>query len=154
MTSVHRIVRPRFEAAAWTGEGAAKHGGRWNHPGRPVVYCGGSLALAAMEMLVHLDRRDLLATYRHARVDVDPSLVLDLPADALPPGWGADAPGSASRDLGDGWLRDGQSVALRVPSVVVPGELNVLLNPRHADFARLTFGEFVPFRFDPRLLKR
>jgi len=53
--------------------------------------------------------------------------------------------------MGDAWIKSGRPAALRVPSVIVPGEFNYLLNPRHPDFSNLKFGEPAAFLFDPRL---
>ncbi|QOV89890.1 RES family NAD+ phosphorylase [Humisphaera borealis] len=153
MIRVYRIVKPRYEASAWTGEGASKNGGRWNHPGTPCVYCGGSLALTSLEMLVHLESADVLQAYRVAWIDVDPAQVRDTPVAILPADWDAEPATNASRDFGTAWLAARQTVALRVPSVILPAEHNILLNPRHPDFAALARSAFQPFNFDPRLLK-
>ena len=153
MIRVYRIVKPKHEAGAWTGEGAARYGGRWNHPRAPCVYCGGSLALAALELLVHLEAADVLKAYRAAWIELDPSRVRDVAPAELPVGWDDEPTTHVSRDLGTDWLYEGATVALRVPSVVVPAEYNVLLNPRHSDFPALIRGRFEPFRFDPRLAK-
>lgn len=50
---VWRLARSAYTAP--TGEGAKKYGGRWNLPGQAVVYTSESLALAAVEALVHAD---------------------------------------------------------------------------------------------------
>ena len=101
---VHRIVKPRHEAGAWSGEGASEHGGRWNHPGTPCVYCGGSLSLAALEMLVHLEAADILNAYRTAWIQLDEAQIRDFAAEDLPVGWDQEPATHASRDLGTQWL--------------------------------------------------
>lgn len=117
-----------------------------------MVYLGEGVAIATLEVLVHLPRPALLAVaYRLLRVDIPDELARDLPESALPAGW--DDPGSsaASAPVGSAWAESRASVALRVPSAVVPFERNVLLNPEHPGFGRLTFGEAMPFLFDRRL---
>ena len=52
---VWRICRARFAAEAFSGSGARRFGGRWNSPGVPMVYASSSLALAAIELFVHLE---------------------------------------------------------------------------------------------------
>jgi RES domain-containing protein len=125
-----------------TGEGARIFGGRWNSPGRPVVYFAEHPALAALEVRVHLDLPfELLpADFVLMRVWVPDGLVAD---------------GSANRletvAAGDLWLREARSAALRVPSVLIANAWNVLLNPRHPDAAGASIVTTEPFRFDPRL---
>ena len=57
------------------------------------------------------------------------------------------------RDLGSGWAASGRSAALRMPSAVVDGDWNVLLNPRHADFSKIQVAALKPFRFDGRMFR-
>lgn len=119
-----------------------------------MVYLGEGVAIAALEVLVHLPRPALLASaYRLLRVDIPEQLARDLPESALPGGWDDPASTSASAPVGSAWQASRASVALRVPSAVVPFERNVLLNPEHPDFARLAFGEPMPFLFDRRLAR-
>lgn len=153
MLRVYRITKTKHLASAWTGEGARLNGGRWNNPGVPCVYCSTSLALAALEMLVHLESAAPLDAYSWAWIEVDPAHVLDASAAALPPGWESQPATNASREFGTEWLQQGKSVALRVPSAIISAEHNVLLNPLHRGFAALNRGPFHPFKFDPRLMK-
>jgi RES domain-containing protein len=44
-----------------------------------------------------------------------------------------------------------RSPGLQVPSIVIDGEFNYVLNPRNADFGQLKIGAPVSFSFDPRL---
>jgi len=127
-------------------------GGRWNRPGVRMVYLGEGVAIATLEVLVHLPRPALLAdAYRLLRVDVPEELARGLPEAALPPGWDDPASTAVSAPIGSAWALSGASLALRVPSAVVPFEYNILLNPGHPDFERLRFGEPAPFLFDRRL---
>jgi RES domain-containing protein len=54
---------------------------------------------------------------------------------------------------GPGWVRSKRSVAFEVPSAVVEGEWNVLLNPAHADFSKIEIAPATPFRYDERMFK-
>jgi RES domain-containing protein len=150
---VWRLVRPAFgEAAeAFSGEGARRFGGRWNSVGRSVVYTSEHPSLAALETLAHADRkrfaRDLLAFEVHVPTD----LVARLDDADLPPDWRARPDAPAARAVGDAWLTAGTHAALSVPSVLVPQERNVLLDPGHPRFAEVRIGGPVAFRFDDRL---
>jgi RES domain-containing protein len=152
-----RIVKPRFAkppVAAFDGEGARRFGGRWNSKGVPMVYLGGSLALAALELLVHLES-DGLDHHIAIPVTIPDELVLELSAistKALPRTWTNNH--VLTRNLGDSWIASRHSLALRVPSAVIPQETNVLLNPLHPDMATLGIGKAQAFHFDQRLAKR
>jgi RES domain-containing protein len=152
VTSGWRIVKERFAATAFDGEGARLYGGRWNSPGRPVVYLGCTPAIAALEILAHNARLDLLeASYVIVEARVPDDAVMALELTGLPEGWNDPAdPGAAAR-VGDAWLDSGASLALRVPSAVLPLEFNLVLNVRHPRMVEVEVGEAVGFRFDARL---
>lgn len=151
MPSAWRLTKTKYLSTAWDGEGAAKAGGRWNSPGVAVVYTSGSLSLALVEVLVHLPA-DILPAYSAVPVEIDDALVTTLAAGRLPKNWKDSPPPPATQAIGDGWVGSRTSAALRVPSVVVPGEFNFILNPAHRDFGRVSIGTAMPFPFDPRLL--
>jgi RES domain-containing protein len=148
-----RLVRPRYgdPVDAFSGEGARRFGGRWNAPGRRVVYLSAHLSLAALETLAHADRRRFERDYVAFAVDVPESLVLELRDEDLPDDWRARPTSEGARRVGDGWLAAGASVALSVPSVLVPSERNFLLDPAHPRFAEVSIRPAQPFRFDERL---
>jgi RES domain-containing protein len=74
-------------------------------------------------------------------------------AGSLPVGWDADPSGRASIQLGSAWIRSGASALLRVPSVIVPDEYNVLINPPHPDSRAIIASKIPKFLYDPRLTK-
>lgn len=150
---VWRIVKLRWTASAFDGEGAAKTGNRWNSKGVRMVYTSSTLSLAALELLVHADPSQLHAVaYVALAAEVPDHLIAARPSPAaLPADWRAyPAPGALQRQ-GDDWVRGASSAALSVPSVVIPFENNVLLNPAHPDFRRISVSAPVPFTFDARL---
>ena len=149
--TVWRIIKRKHAKTAFTGEGARLYGGRWNSSGVAVIYTAQSQSLAALEMLVHLDSSELLDKYVLFGVDVEESLLSRVEVSKLPRDWRADPPPANLRAIGDEWIAIGSSAVLRVPSAVIAGESNFLINPRHCDFSKLRIGEPVPFRFDPRL---
>ena len=153
MTIGWRVVRPAWVKRAFDGEGARRHGGRWNSKGTPMVYTAGSLSLAAMELLVHLASERILNQYLAVGVEIDDRLVQDVDRDQLPDDWSAWPAPPALRAIGDAWASSRDSVALRVPSAVIPAEDNLLINPTHPDMPRLKIRAPHPFSFDPRLLQ-
>lgn len=151
MPTAFRIFKSEHARAAFTGEGARLYGGRWNSRGTAVVYTASSCALAALEMLVNLDDQQLLESYVVAEIEFDRRLAHTLGTDALPANWRADPAPAELQALGDAWIAAGTSAVLRVPSSVIETESNFLLNPAHADFAKIILSEGRPFTFDPRL---
>jgi len=146
-----RVCQRRWARRALDGEGAFRFGGRWSSPGTRVVYLASSRALAALEILVHVeDGHDLLAE-RYVAIPVSfPEALVGRPP-RLPRGWSDDPPPPATASVGDRWVAGGGSALLRVPSAVVPGEDNYLLNPAHRDAKRVRAGRALAFAFDRRL---
>lgn len=150
--SAYRIVAPRWAHDALSGEGARKFGGRWNSLGRAMVYLGGSRALTALEMLVHLPTPLSRAkTYNIIEVKIPRYLVADYPLNQVPDGWRNSPPDASTWDIGNDWLQAADQLALRVPSILIPEETNILLNPLHPDFDKITETPAVTFSFDSRL---
>jgi RES domain-containing protein len=146
-----RIVKTKHAPTAFTGEGAAKTGGRWNSRGVPIVYASSTQSLAALESLVHLNP-PVLFRYVAFHIRFDEALLETLSRKSLPADWSAQPPGSASQTIGDRWAQSARSAVLSVPSTIIPGEANYLLNPAHPDFRKIAIGEPEPFAFDPRLV--
>ena len=151
MPEAWRIVKEKHAASAFSGEGAAKTGGRWNSRGVPVVYASATKALAALETLVHLNP---LVPFKYVvfRLQFDEALIEKVPLNRLTADWRVEPPPPSTKAVGDDWVRDKRSAVLALPSVIIPGELNYLLNPAHPAFKRITIGKPEKFAFDSRLL--
>jgi len=135
-----RICRRRY--ADLSGEGARILGGRWNSPGRAVVYLSEAAALAALEVRVHLDLDWSLLPPDYVLIAIDLNelqveRVHAVPADTVA--------------FGDAWLASHRSAVLSVPSVIVPESRNLLLNAADPDAARARIASIRPFAFDERL---
>jgi RES domain-containing protein len=145
----------RFDSAQRTfdGEGARLFPGRWNSRGVHVVYASEHLSLATLEVLVHV-RIDQVRVAFHAFEITIPDALVEVVADEqLPRGWDAAAIARATREFGSSWAREGRSVALSVPSVIIKQERNLVLNPLHPDVVKLEIARPTRFRFDERLLR-
>jgi RES domain-containing protein len=149
-----RIVKAKHAARAVDGEGARLHGGRWTSVGRSAVYTSSTVALATLEMLVHLDSAAPLAAYVLFAVAIPEETISVVDPVTLPGDWRASPASAALRALGDRWLGEGRSAVLQVPSAVVGAvgvEFNYLLSPAHADFHLITIGPEQPYDLDERL---
>lgn len=143
---VYRLTSARFPRC--DGEGARLYGGRWNSPGRAVVYAAATQSLAALEILAHTAA--LGEDYVVIAIELPAGLAAEEARRGDLPRWDL----AGTREKGDQWLEQGRTVVLRVPSKVVPAEAIYVINPAHPDFPRLRIAQPEPFRFDERLLER
>jgi RES domain-containing protein len=149
-----RLVKQKHVATAFSGEGAAWFGGRWNPIGLPVVYLSETLSLAALEFLVHLTLEDRRLLFAAISVEVPEGVAFEtLEPAALPTNWRDESVPEETQKIGADWAAKKQSVLLQVPSVVIPNEHNYLANPHHPDCSRLIIQPPQPFSFDPRLAR-
>lgn len=147
-----RIVKKRHALTAFSGEGARGYGGRWNLPGVPVVYAAQTRALAALESLAHYAGAERRIAFVIYEVQVPDALVMRLPLERLARDWRNEEPSASTQQIGSEWQRGGESVALLVPSALIPQESCLLLNPEHPHTDRVTIGWPEPFEFDSRLV--
>lgn len=135
-----------------SGTGARIYGGRWNHPGYPIVYSSGSRSLAALEFLVHvpmalapdnLSIAEITITEKIKRESITPK--------GLPVNWrGYPAPEQLA-NIGTKWIKSKSSLLLDIPSAVVDKEVNTLINPLHPDIKHVSLANVEKFYFDSRL---
>lgn len=136
------------------GEGARRFGGRWNGAGVAVVYTSSTLALAVLELLVHVDPEEMPTDLLALRIEgPDSASQRGVSPEALPPAWNRILDHPVCRTVGESWAQEAQSALLRVPSAVVPEEESVLLNPAHPEAAGFVITARRAFALDPRLLR-
>jgi RES domain-containing protein len=151
MVTSWRVVKHRFAEQGFDGEGARLTGGRWNSPGRAVVYTAATTSLGLLEKLVHADA-GLLPFYITIPITFDAELAEVVGPGKLPTSW-RDLPAPFDlQQIGDEWFDSMRSCILEVPSVVVPHESNYILNPKHPDFSSLEIGDPISLETDPRLV--
>jgi RES domain-containing protein len=148
-----RLIKAKYASTAFDGEGARIYGARWNSPGTRVAYAADNSALAVLEVLVHLKSYGILSSYSMVTATIPERLVEDIDKSSLPVDWNSSPVPPQVQAIGDDWIRTGASLALRVPSAIVPGSNNVLINPEHLDFAHFSIEATEPFAFDLRLLR-
>lgn len=151
MAIYYRIVQTHRCYSAMDGEGARLNGGRWNSEGIPAVYLAASRSLAALEILVHAPREILMLPWSVLEVEVPEECIVEVPPAVLPDKWRKQPKSKEAQDIGDRWLKSQKNPALLLPSVIVPEEKILLLNPRHPDLGGVKVGRPKPFTFDPRL---
>ncbi len=151
--NLYRIAKQAF-ADDLTGEGARLYGGRWNRQGVAALYTSESIALAAMEVLVHVAAADLPDDLQLVTIHVPDDAAMNvIQPEELPEGWRQYPPPVIVSEMGTQWLEKREKLLLRIPSVVIPREWNVLLNPKNPEFTSVKILSVEPFGFDKRLKK-
>ena len=133
-----------------SGIGGLRAAGRWHSQGRRIVYLADHSSSALLEMLVHMDRDLIPATYQLLRIVVPADIAVETIDAELPPDWRSQT--LTSREIGDLWLDRSTGALLRVPSAISAKGNNYLLNPEHPDAAKIAVAEIIKAPFDPRLL--
>lgn len=142
-----------YQANDLSGKGAEITGGRWNAKGTPMLYVATTRSMAYLETVVHLDGSMPLPLNRYL-------VSIEVPDDAWTNaavcdpashvGWDALPAGKTSVDFGTAWAAGMGSLLAKVPSVIIPEEINVLINPRHPDIANVTAKKIRKWIYDER----
>ncbi len=146
-----RITKKKHATNPFDGEGARLYGSRWSTPGTRVAFASESLALATLEVVVHLLSSSTLASYVVFTVEFSEKLVQN--HDPLPKNWRSFPAPPETQAMGDVWIKSNSSVLLRVPSVIVVREYNFLINPMHHDFPKLIISGPMPLDVDARVFE-
>lgn len=151
--TLYRIAAdtPRYESHDLTGAGAKATGGRWNEPGGAVVYASSTRALACLETVVHMTTDPLPLNRYLVEFTVPVTLFAARRICRDPVGWDALPPGVVSIAWGTNWLRARDTLLADVPSIIIPEERNVLINPLHPDIARVRARKVRRWTYDGRL---
>lgn len=154
MITAWRLVKKSREKEAFSGEGARRYGGRWNHRDTAVVYVSDSLSLAALELFVHLGPAHKGMRFSTFSIEIPENKnVGTLQKTKLPGNWRAEPPPAACKDVGTQWVERGRAAVLRVPSVIVPIQYNYVINLNHHQFENFRITQQSDFSFDPRMWK-
>jgi RES domain-containing protein len=137
-----------------SGKGAEITGGRWNRKGTPLLYTASSIALACLETVVHITGSEPLPLNRYlVKIEIPPAAwrlrTVFNPKTGV--GWDALPAGLVSLNWGTQWAQSAHGLIAQVPSIVVPEETNVLINPKHPDAILLTAKKGHHWTYDLRL---
>ncbi len=148
---VYRLTKAKY-ADELSGIGAAKFGNRWNSKGVEMIYTAGFRALAVTEILVHLPIGLIPEDMMMLQIDIPANLSIEvLDTKVLPSDWDVFPPRVETQGLGDAFVFTNEFAVLKVPSAVVQGDFNFLLNPNHPDFKNIKILSKESFGFDMRL---
>lgn len=149
-----RITKAQHKEQAFSGVGTQFASGRWHHKMVSMVYCSDTLALAALEVFVHLQEEAKRIKFVSIEINIPENLILEVETIAtLPVPWRGQPPGAGTKKIGSEWVTSMSSAVLSVPSTIIPSERNYLLNPLHPEFNKITVNDPARFGFDSRLWK-
>jgi RES domain-containing protein len=150
---IFRLARKKYPIEL-SGKGAALSGNRWNSKGTEIIYLSESRALAMAEVAVHLSLATLPGDFVMLEIEVPIEVsqktlsLLDLPL-----GWNNFPHLISTQRIGDEFVQLGKTCLLKIPSAVVPGDFNFLINSKHSDFIKIHIVKQEDFPFDQRLFK-
>jgi RES domain-containing protein len=154
MTTTAWRLTPSPFARALDGEGASLAGGRWNSRGVPVLYTSSHLSLCVLEVLVNIPARlrDDLEAFEAVHLDIpDDAGMSQIAIGEFEAMLATPDPQEACRAAGDRWISHGRDLVLAAPSVIIPEEQNLMLNPAHPRMREVAIVSTRRFRFDTRL---
>lgn len=119
---------------------------------RAAIYTSESRSLACLENLAQRSGLGPSDDFRVLVIDVPENLVIEtVRVTDLPETWRSLVDPRPCQQIAEDWLVRGEAPLLRVPSVIIPEENNVVINTMHPDFRLISVREVLPFLFDPRM---
>jgi len=148
---IFRLSRKKY-ASELSGIGASKSGNRWNSKGTEIIYCAASRALAMAEVSVHISLIMLPKDFMMLEINIPKSITAQVLSEKeLPSNWNDFPHTYKTQKLGDLFITNNVYCILKVPSAVVKGDYNYLINPHHRDFKKIKISKMYKFPFDRRL---
>lgn len=146
-----RLARKKYPIEL-SGKGASIAGARWNSKGTEIIYCAESRALAMAEVVVHLSLATLPSDFVMLKIDIPAEIAIEvIDVSSLELNWSVFPFSFSTQLLGDDFVRRNETCVLKVPSAVVKGDFNFLINPHHKDFNKIRIIEQSDFPFDKRI---
>lgn len=147
----YRITR-RVYAHQLNGEGARRYGGRWNVKGTAVIYTAEHQSLATLELLANTINTALPDDLVVLSIRIpDEASLIEWHQDSLPVNWRSYPAIRTLAEQGTDWINSHSSLLLKVPSVLVPEECNILINPAHKEFDAVRIESTDELSLDDRL---
>lgn len=133
MMDVYRVTKCAYinDLSGW---GASVYPGRWNSKGVYILYTSLTPSLALLENRVHMPSMPN-EDYCLAKLSIPGDKIQDIELSDLPSDWFTFPAPHKLKLIGDTFVKDNIYLGLIIPSAVLPEEQNLLINPRHADFA-------------------
>ena len=150
---VYRLIKEKYKNDL-SGKGAEKAGARWNSKGKAMLYTSESRSLCTAEVAVHTPLGNIPLNYFLLEIEIPDNIkFIEIKNEDLPSDWKSLPHSNSTQLIGDEFLDKGKYLFLKVPSVVVQGDYNYLVNPTHKLFSEVKIHKSEPFHFDERLFR-
>lgn len=150
---IYRISKTQY-INDLSGEGARLYGGRWNMKGDAMLYFSQNLSLSLLEIIVHVEYAELPMDYSFVEAEIPDSCIKKIQSiDFIQPKLSSDGSVNETQMVGSNWIINKEGLAMSVPSVILPQEHNILINPKHVDFEKLKVLGIHQLDIDPRLFR-
>ena len=150
---VYRLSKANYSKDL-SGKGAEKSGGRWNSKGIPMIYTSETRALCTTEIAVHTPLGIIPLNYEIIQIEIsEKAKIHTFNEKELSKDWKSFPHVLSTKEIGDKFIKENKYLVLKVPSAVVQGEYNFLINPGHKNFKQITIKSVESFSFDERLFK-
>lgn len=147
---VYRLSKNKY-ANDLTGKGAELTGGRWNKIGTKILYTSDSRALCTAEIAVHTPIGIMPTDYYIITIEIPDTVdICKLDKTTLHRDWKSFPHSNKTQEIGEDFVSKKEFLALKVPSAVVQGDYNYLINPMHKDFDKVKIVDKKVFAFDER----
>jgi len=151
---VFRLCKSKFSKDL-SGKGSELSGGRWNSKGVALIYCSESRALCTTEIAVHTSLGIIPKDYQMISIEIPDNIKQkEIAVSNLPDNWKSFPPTHFTQSFGDNFVKEDKYLVLKVPSAVVEGDFNYILNPKHKEFRKINIVEIKSFYFDSRLFNK
>ena len=149
---VYRLSKGKYHLDL-SGKGAEMYGGRWNSKGVAMLYTSQSRALAFAEVAIHIPIGIVPKDYFLISISVpDTAGIVKLADSGMPPDWRPNPHSNSTQKIGDKFIFESKYLILQVPSAVVPGDFNFLINPNHSQIKDVVINNVETFEFDSRFV--
>lgn len=150
--TIYRITKEKY-ATQFNGKGAAKFGHRWNSKGTEVIYCAESRALALAELSVYLNVTMASTKYAMLHIEVPDKTKIKTISKMLPENWNNYPHLKNTKVIGDEFVAEDKFLLMKIPSAIVHGDYNYIINPRHKDFINIEISAAEHFPVDERFFR-
>lgn len=151
---VYRLSKKKYRNDL-SGKGAEIGGGRWNSIGNAILYTVENRALCTAEIAVHTPLGITPKDYFLISIVVpENARIKQINKNGLPKNWKTFPLIPSTKKIGDEFVKQNEFLVLKVPSAVIQGEFNFLINPNHKDFKKVKIKSVEPFEFDKRLFDK
>lgn len=103
-----------------------------------MIYASESRALCTAEVAVRTPLGTSPENYSLLTIQIpDDMAILEIDEDSLPVTWKKFPFINTSKKHGDQFILENRYAIMKVPSAVIPGNYNYLINPRHRDLRKI-----------------